>query len=70
MFPCKLALVTWLCPSNHIKSDIFYDPLGKILIKQVRNLNLTENLFGDFWAAFNPFPCKMSLSNICGNDIF
>ena len=33
------------------------------MIKQVRNLNLTENLFGDFWAAFNPFPCKMSLSN-------
>ena len=33
--------------SNHIRNDIFYDSLGKILIQQIRNLNLTENLFGD-----------------------
>ena len=50
--------------SNHTKNDIFYDPKGKILIKQVRNSKLTENLlFGDFWAALNPFLCKMGPSN-------
>ena len=40
-----------------IKTYIFSDHICKKLIKQARNSNLTENsVFGDSWAASNPFP--------------